>query len=67
MKLEDGKMEDGKMDIPMPNADVGSLKFSDYVYSGHVLYDYLSANEQYIKQYFHDLLFNTILSTYEYT
>lgn len=55
------------MDIPMPDITVRSLKLSDQTYSGRVLYDYLSANEQYIKQYFHDLLFDTILSTYEYT
>lgn len=55
------------MDIPTPDIAIGSLKCSDYTYSGRVLYDYLSANEQYIKQYFHDLLFDTILSTYEYT
>ena len=55
------------MDIPAPDIVIGSLKCSDYTYSGRVLYDYLSANEEYIKQYFHDLLFNTILSTYEYT
>ena len=61
------KLEDGKMDIPMPDVVVGGLKMSDYTYSGRVLYDYLSANEQYTKQYFHDLLFDTILSTYEYT
>ena len=55
------------MDIPMPDITVRSLKLSDQTYSGRVLYDYLSANEQYTKQYFHDLLFDTILSTYEYT
>ena len=55
------------MDIPTPDVVIGSLKSADYVYSGRILYDYLSANEQYTKQYFHDLLFNTILSTYEYT
>lgn len=55
------------MDIPTPDITVRSLKLSDQTYSGRVLYDYLSANEQYIKQYFHDLLFDTILSTYEYT
>ena len=55
------------MDIHAPDVVVGGLKMTDQIYSSHVLYDYLSANEQHVKQHFHDLLFNTTWSTYEYT